>query len=82
MRTTTVYVVLVAALLAVPVGAAQTPPETDNTVTRVELSADGDARWTVVVRTRLANDSEVTEYERFQKEFRENTSRYLDPTEP
>lgn len=79
MRTTPIAVLLVAALLVVPLGAAQTAPETDNTVTRVELSADGDARWTVVVRTRLENDSEVTEYERFQEGFRENTSRYLDP---
>jgi hypothetical protein len=79
MRTTLVAVLVVLVLFAVPAGVSQTAPETDNTVTRVKLTADGDARWTVTVRTRLENDSADTEYERFQNEFRADTSRYLDP---
>ncbi|MFC7186785.1 helix-turn-helix transcriptional regulator [Halorubrum yunnanense] len=54
-------------------------PEPDNTVTRIGLSADGSATWEITLRTRLENDSEVAEYERFQERFRSNTSRYLDP---
>jgi hypothetical protein len=77
---------LVALLLvtaAAPVSgsaAAQTgQPETDNTLTHVQLHADGSATWTVTVRTRLDTDERVAEYEAFQSQFRANTSRYLDP---
>lgn len=59
-----------------PAGAA---PETDSTVTRVSLAADGTAVWAVQVRTRLTDEADVAAYERFQSAFRENTSEYLDP---
>ncbi|PAU85343.1 hypothetical protein CK500_01345 [Halorubrum salipaludis] len=54
-------------------------PSPDNTITRIDLAADGSATWEVTLRTRLENDSDVAEYERFQERFRSNTSRYLDP---
>jgi len=66
-------------LLTTPVGAAQTRPETDNTVTRIAVQADGDARWTVTVRTRLETQAEVRTYRTFQEGVRENESRYLSP---
>ncbi|MEF8812710.1 MAG: helix-turn-helix domain-containing protein [Halovenus sp.] len=54
-------------------------PEPDNTVTRIELDADGSATWTLQFRTRLTTDEDTADYRRFQDSFRENTSRYLDP---
>lgn len=56
-------------------------PAVDNTVTRVELVADGSARWTVTIRTRLDSQSDLEEYEAFQARFRANTARFLDPFE-
>ncbi|QAU13063.1 hypothetical protein EKH57_10210 [Halorubrum sp. BOL3-1] len=77
----------VAALgVAVPAGAQSVAvpqtddqPAPDNTITRIDLAADGSATWEITLRTRLENDSDVAEYERFQGRFRSNTSRYLDP---
>lgn len=54
-------------------------PDPDNTITRIDLAADGSATWEITFRTRLGNDTETAEYERFQEEFRSNTSRYLGP---
>lgn len=75
-----------AVAFAAPAGAQTTAvpqtddqPEPDNTITRISLTADGSATWEITLRTRLENDSAVTEYERFQSQFRSNTSRYLDP---
>lgn len=61
--------------------AQETPeqPAVDNTVTRIELAADGSARWTVTVRTRLTTETDVEEYEAFQRRFRADRSRFLDP---
>ncbi|WP_434520794.1 helix-turn-helix transcriptional regulator [Halorubrum sp. AS12] len=91
-RTTVSIAVLVVACclaaiaVAAPAGAqsAAVPqtddqPAPDNTITRIDLAADGSATWEITLRTRLENDSDVTEYERFQERFRANTSRYLDP---
>lgn len=58
---------------------SQAEPETDNTVTRIELRADGDARWTVRVRTRLSTQAEVDAYRTFQERFRNDTASSLDP---
>ncbi|PSQ19108.1 DUF4897 domain-containing protein [Halobacteriales archaeon QS_8_69_26] len=55
---------------------AQAPPPTDNTVTRIRVRPNGDAVWTVQVRTRLTEDR-VDEYEAFQRRVRENSSRFL-----
>jgi hypothetical protein len=57
----------------------QEQPPGDGTVTRVRVSANGSARWSVQVRTRLENDSEAASYRAFQKRFRNDTARYLDP---
>lgn len=57
----------------------QIQPETDNTVTRIDVSESGDARWTIQIRTRLATDEHVTEYRAFQSRFRNDTGRYLGP---
>ncbi|SIR82343.1 helix-turn-helix transcriptional regulator [Natronorubrum thiooxidans] len=59
----------------------QDQPDPDNTITRIELAADGSATWGITFRTRLATDDDHAEYERFQESFRENTSRYLEPFE-
>jgi hypothetical protein len=58
---------------------AQDRPAADGTATRVRVYANGSARWTVRVRTRLSNDSEVEAYRRFQDRFRNDTARYLEP---
>ncbi|WP_256302052.1 helix-turn-helix transcriptional regulator [Haloarchaeobius salinus] len=76
-----VALLLVAGIAPVSTSAAaQTAqPETDNTLTHVQLDTNGSAEWTVTVRTRLDTDERVAEYEAFQSQFRANTSRYLDP---
>lgn len=58
---------------------AQDQPAADGTATRVRVYANGSARWTVRIRTRLSNDSEVEAYRRFQDRFRNDTARYLSP---
>lgn len=73
---------LVAIALFAPVTAGQTgtgAPETDNTVTRIELHPDGGATWTVQVRMRLETAEDVERYEAFQSALRANRSRFLDP---
>jgi len=74
-----IAVVVLVVLAAVPVGSAQSLPETDNTVTRIDVQATGDAEWSVAVRTRLESDDETRAYRAFQDRVRENRSRYLDP---
>ncbi len=59
--------------------AQQAQPERDNTVTRIEVSDDGSARWTVRIRTRLDTDQRVEEYAAFQERFRNDTAGYLGP---
>ncbi len=54
-------------------------PEPDNTVTRIELDANGSATWTLQFRTQLATDEDAADYRGFQDSFRGNTSGYLDP---
>ncbi|GAA0262977.1 helix-turn-helix transcriptional regulator [Halobacterium noricense] len=80
-----VVAVLVAAAAPAVGGASGTQdatsvqPEVDNTVTSIDVAADGSATWTVAVRTRLNSDRAVSDYEAFQQRFRENTSQFLDP---
>ncbi|MFC7098023.1 helix-turn-helix transcriptional regulator [Halobaculum marinum] len=70
---------LTASLPAAAIGAAQTAdPDADNTVTRIELAADGSATWIVRVRTRLETEADVQEFERFQASFEQNKSERLD----
>jgi len=73
-----VLLVLLAAALT-GTGLAQTTPETDHTVTRVDVHPNGSATWTVRIRTRLTTQDDVDNFEAFQERFRRNTSRYLDP---
>lgn len=74
---------LLAAAMAPIAAAAPSPsptqPGPDNTVTRIHVYPNGSAQWTITIRTRLATDEQVSEYEAFQARFRNNTSRYLDP---
>ncbi|MFB6292732.1 MAG: helix-turn-helix transcriptional regulator [Halonotius sp.] len=56
-------------------------PDPDTTVTRINLTPNGDAVWTIRFRTRLATAAEVDDYEAFQADFTANRSRYLDPFE-
>lgn len=53
-------------------------PSVDNTVTRIAVASNGTARWTVQIRTRLENRSEVTSYEAFQRRFRNDTARRVE----
>jgi len=57
----------------------QAQPTTDNTLTRIELSENGSARWTVQVRTALDTEAAVEQYRVFQASLRNNSSQYLDP---
>ena len=59
--------------------AAGESPDTDTTVTRIAVHANGSATWTLEVRTRLTTDADVEDYEAFRERVRENRSRYLDP---
>ncbi|RKD95433.1 putative membrane protein [Halopiger aswanensis] len=53
-------------------------PEADATVTRIELEANGTARWSISVRTRLTNESDVEDYRAFQEQFRADRETYRD----
>jgi hypothetical protein len=70
--------------LAAPVAtsnavAQQSQPETDNTVTRVDVFENGSARWTIQIRTRLDTAQRVEEYAAYRAQFRNSTAQYLDP---
>lgn len=45
-------------------------PDADATVTRIEIDENGTAYWSVTIRTRLENESDVEDYEVFQERFR------------
>ncbi|XGI83646.1 DUF4897 domain-containing protein [Halorutilales archaeon Cl-col2-1] len=78
-----VFLVAIGALLllsgsVVGDAAAQTTqPDTDNTVTRLDVREDGSARWTVQIRTRLDTEETSDEYRAFKSRFRNDTSLYL-----
>ena len=74
-----IAVVVLVVLAAVPMGSAQSLPETDNTVTRIDVQATGDAEWSVAVRTRLDSDNDTRAYRAFQDRVRNNRSRFLAP---
>ena len=60
-------------------GQSAAQPETDNTVTRIHLESDGSGTWVVQIRTRLATDQAVREYEAFRSAVASNRSILLDP---
>ncbi|MFB6177877.1 MAG: DUF4897 domain-containing protein, partial [Halobaculum sp.] len=57
--------------------ATTTAPETDDTITRIDLSANGSAVWEISYRTRLETDAEAEEYRSFQEQFRNDTESYV-----
>jgi uncharacterized membrane protein len=73
-----VFAVLLVGSVVAPAAGAVGHPGTDNTVTHIALAADGDARWTVQIRTRLDSSESVRQYEQFQRSFRENGSAVAD----
>jgi hypothetical protein len=74
-----IVVVAVTLVAGAPGVAQQAQPESDNTITRIQVHPDGSATWTVRIRTRLPTSDSVTSFERFQQRFRSNTSQFLDP---
>jgi hypothetical protein len=64
-----------------PIVPLQDQPDADATVTRIALSANGSATWTIEVRTRLTSADDVAEYEDFQERFRSNRTRYREDFE-
>lgn len=76
-------IILLAAILTpvAPASSAQEPttPDTDNTVTYIQVYPNATAEWTVTIRTRLESEEDVEAYRAFQSRFRDNTSQYLDP---
>lgn len=70
---------MIATVVTADTLAQQTQPETDNTVTRIDVSENGSARWTIQIRTRLDTDEQVNEYTAFQAQFRNDTAQYLGP---
>lgn len=83
-RTLGLVVLLIGMVVATGgVNAAQSPtanegaPTADNTITQIEVHADGSAEWVVRVRTRLSNDAEVAGFERYQERIRADRSSQL-----
>lgn len=79
MRRLVVVATLLLVASTIVVGGVQQTPDADNTVTRIAVQPDGDAEWTVTVRTRLETEEELRAYEEFQSRFRANTSEYVSP---
>lgn len=87
-RLLTVFLVLVGVVLASTAGAGvlvngqqqmdetaqQAQPETDSTVTQIQLHENGSATWEITYRTRLDSEEEITAYTDFQEAFRDNRS--------
>lgn len=71
------FSIVLAATVLGGAAAQQAQPETDNTVTRIDVQADGSARWTVQIRTRLDSAARVEEYQAFQDRFRKGSAQYL-----
>ncbi|WP_265110404.1 helix-turn-helix transcriptional regulator [Halosolutus halophilus] len=61
--------------------AAADTPEADTTVTRIAIDEGGTATWSVTIRTRLANESDVDDYEAFQERFRADRTSYVEQFE-
>ena len=55
-------------------GAQVLEQDVDNTVTNVQLTAQGDARWTVLVRTRLDSPEAVAGFEEVAAEIQAGDS--------
>ncbi|KAB1188528.1 MULTISPECIES: MarR family transcriptional regulator [Haloferax] len=58
---------------------AQTQPDVDTTVLRIELHENSTATWELQIWTRLRTPTDETEYRSFQQRFENDTGAYLDP---
>jgi hypothetical protein len=56
----------------------QEAPESDATVTRVRVFANGTAEWSVTIRFQLDTNESEQEFAAFQQEFETNRSQFLD----
>lgn len=61
-----------------PAPLVQEPPETDATVTDIQVLSNGTAEWTLTIRMQLDSDDAEAEFEAFRAEFEANRSTYLD----
>lgn len=76
-----IAVATVAVLVVPAVGAGQATrpqPDTDNTVTRIQVFDNGSARWSIQVRTRLETADEVDQYRAFQDQLTANRTATLE----
>lgn len=61
-----------------PVPEIQSTPETDATVTRIDVAPDGTAQWELTIRMALDSEESSEEFAAFEREFEANKSQYLD----
>ena len=61
-----------------PAPLLQEPPETDATVTDIQVLANGTAEWTLTIRMQLDSEAAEAEFDAFRTEFEANRSTYLD----
>ncbi|WP_410764764.1 helix-turn-helix transcriptional regulator [Haloferax sp. DFSO60] len=61
------------------VAQAQTQPDVDTSILRIELHENTSATWTLQIRTRLRTTEDKTEYRAFQQQFENDTSAFLGP---
>ncbi|KAB1194355.1 MarR family transcriptional regulator [Haloferax sp. MBLA0076] len=61
------------------VAQAQTQPDVDNTVLRIEVHENASATWELQIRTRLRTSEQKAEYRAFQRRFENDTSAFLGP---
>lgn len=72
-----VAVLLLVTLLVVP--AAAQDVDTDGTLTRLDVGEDGDAEFSLEIRTRLESDDEREAFASYSDSVDSNTSLYLEP---
>ncbi|WP_411963346.1 helix-turn-helix transcriptional regulator [Haloferax sp. YSMS24] len=58
---------------------AQTQPDVDTTVLRIELHENTTATWELQIRTRLRTSDDKVDYRAFQRQFENDTDAYLGP---
>ncbi|KAB1196359.1 MULTISPECIES: MarR family transcriptional regulator [Haloferax] len=58
---------------------AQTQPDVDTTVLRIEVHENTTATWELQIRTRLRTSDDEAEYRAFQRQFENDTDAYLGP---
>lgn len=80
-----VVLLLVVGLVLTPIGStiaagqsSQSQPAPDNTVTQIQVFANGTARWTIQVRTQLETEAELEQFEQFQERLRANETSVIE----